>query len=198
MIASETSNSQSLAWLFFALLTVASWGVYGVFLHSGQMAMNDPVHGRYKAFLCVGVAYFITAVLAPLAMLLLKGASWTFTPGGIGWSLVAGIVGAIGAFGVLLAFGAEGTPAVVMSIVFAGAPVVNALYSLTLHPPAGGWQKLPWQFVLGIILAALGGCLVSLYKPAPAGPPAKAVIAPSAASHPALAQVPNSPALERR
>jgi hypothetical protein len=55
-----------------------------------------------------------------------------------------------------------------MSIVFAGAPVLNALYSLILHPPAGGWQKLPWQFVLGLALAATGGCLVSLYKPAPA------------------------------
>jgi hypothetical protein len=54
-----------------------------------------------------------------------------------------------------------------MSIGFAGAPVVNAIYSLMLHPPAGGWQKLPWPFVLGILLAAVGGCLVSLYKPAP-------------------------------
>ena len=58
-----------------------------------------------------------------------------------------------------------------MSIVFAGAPVLNALYSLALHPPAGGWQKLPWPFVLGLLLAALGGCLVTLYKPAPAPGP---------------------------
>ena len=174
MIPPATSNSHSLAWLFFALLTVASWGVYGAFLHTGQVAMNDPVHGRYKAFLFVGVAYFITAVLAPLAMLVFKGASWSFPARGIGWSLFAGIVGAIGAFGVLLAFGAKGTPAVVMSIVFAGAPVVNALYSLVVHPPAGGWTKLPWPFVLGIALAAGGGCLVSLCKPAPAAPPGKA------------------------
>lgn len=171
IIPPSSSQSPGLAWLLFSLLTVASWGVYGVFLHNGQTAMNDPVHGRYKAFLFVGVAYFITAVLAPLAMLVLKGASWNFPARGIGWSLFAGIVGAIGAFGVLLAFGAKGTPAVVMSIVFAGAPVVNALYSLVLHPPAGGWAKLPLPFVLGIVLAALGGCLVSLYKPAPAAPP---------------------------
>ena len=58
-----------------------------------------------------------------------------------------------------------------MSIVFAGAPVVNALYSLWLHPPAGGWGGLKPQFVLGIALAAVGGCLVTFYKPAPA--PAK-------------------------
>ena len=77
----------------------------------------------------------------------------------------------MGAFSVLLAFGAKGSPAVVMSIVFAGAPVLNALYSLILHPPAGGWQKLPLPFILGIVLAAVGGCLVSLYKPASAPPP---------------------------
>jgi hypothetical protein len=142
--------------------------------------MHDPVNGRYKAFLCVGVAYFLTAVLAPLAVLWLKGATWSFSAGGVGWSITAGIVGAVGAFGTLLAFGAKGTPAVVMSIVFAGAPVVNALYALALHPPAGGWQKLPWPFVLGILLAAIGGCLVSLYKPAPAAPSAKsAMVAPA-------------------
>ncbi len=160
-------HSQHQSWLFFSLITVGCWGLYGAFLHSGQMGMQDPVHGRYKAFLCVGMAYFLTAVLAPLAILLAKGASWTFAPSGIAWSLFAGIVGAAGAFSVLLAFGAKGSPAVVMSIVFAGAPVLNAIYSLVLHPPAGGWQKLPVQFVLGLVLAAVGGCLVSLYKPNP-------------------------------
>ena len=161
-------SSQHQSWLWFALVTVGCWGLYGAFLHSGQTGMQDPVHGRYKAFLCVGIAYFLTAVLAPLLVLLAKGASWHFTPAGVTWSLLAGIVGAAGAFSVLLAFGAKGSPAVVMSIVFAGAPVLNAIYSLVLHPPAGGWLKLPAPFVLGIVLAAVGGCLVSLYKPAPA------------------------------
>ena len=128
-----------MAWLGWAMLTVVSWGVYGVFLHTGAMGMADPANGRIKAFLFVGVAYFLTAVLAPLAILALNGASWDFPAKGLWWSLIAGIVGAIGALGVLLAFGAKGTPAVVMSIVFAGAPVVNALYALVTHPPAGGW-----------------------------------------------------------
>jgi hypothetical protein len=121
-------------------------------------------------------------VLAPLAVLWIKGATWSFTARGVGWSLVAGIAGAAGAFSVLLAFGAKGTPAVVMSIVFAGAPVINAIYSLILHPPAGGWQKLPWPFVLGILLAAIGGCLVSLYKPAPGVAAPKATLAQTAQS----------------
>jgi uncharacterized membrane protein YeaQ/YmgE (transglycosylase-associated protein family) len=141
------------------------------------MGMSDPVHGRYKAFLFVGLAYFLTAVLAPLAILLLKGATWSFTARGALWSLFAGIVGAAGAFSVLLAFGAKGSPAVVMSIVFAGAPVINALYVLAMNPPEGGWQKLPLPFILGIVLAAVGGCLVTLYKPAPAAHGAKPVAA---------------------
>ncbi|MEO7298821.1 MAG: hypothetical protein ABI042_09625 [Verrucomicrobiota bacterium] len=166
-------------WLIFALMTVVTWGVYGVFLHTGQTNMADPVNGRYKAFLFVGLAYFLTAVLAPLAVLMMKGASWNFPAKGMGWSLIAGIVGALGAFGVLLAFGAKGTPPVVMSIVFAGAPVVNALYSIWQHPPAGGMASIKPQFFLGILLAAVGGCLVTLYKP---NPPAPKPIAPQVSS----------------
>jgi hypothetical protein len=171
IVPHHTSDSPGPAWLYFSLLTVASWGVYGVLLHSGQAAMSDPLHGRYKAFLWVGLAYFATAVLAPLGVLLWQGASWKFTTAGAGWSLLAGVAGAVGAFGVLLAFGAKGAPAVVMSIVFAGAPVVNAAVSLLWHPPPGGWQRLPAPFLLGLVLAAVGGCLVTLYKPAPAPPP---------------------------
>ena len=160
-------------WLVFALMTVVSWGVYGIFLHTGQMEMKDAVNGRYKAFLFVGLAYFLTAVLAPLALLMMRGADWNYPRSGMLWSLIAGIAGAAGAFCVLLAFGAKGTPAVVMSIVFAGAPVVNAIYSIVQHPPAGGWGSIRPQFYLGIVLAALGGCLVTFYKPNPPAPKAK-------------------------
>jgi len=158
-----------MSWLVFALMTVVSWGLYGAFLHTGQMGMADPVNGRYKAFLFVGLAYFLTAVLAPLLLLKLQGATWTFPAKGALWSLLAGAVGALGAFCVLLAFGAKGTPPVVMSIVFGGAPLVNALYSLVLHPPEGGWSSIRWPFYVGLLLAALGGCLVTLYKPGPSG-----------------------------
>ena len=167
------AGGPGMTWLVYAFMTVASWGIYGILLHTGQVAMGDPVHGRYKAFLFVGIAYFITAVLAPLAMLKINGATWSFSAGGMGWSLAAGIAGAIGAFCVLLAFGAKGSPAVVMSIIFAGAPVVNAVVALSLHPPKGGFGSLRWQFVAGILLAALGGFLVTLYKPGPG--PAKPV-----------------------
>jgi drug/metabolite transporter (DMT)-like permease len=168
-------------WLIFALMTVVSWGLYGIFLHSGQVAMKDQSNGLFKAFLFVGLAYFLTAVLAPLAMLAIRKTDWIFPPAGMGWSLLAGIVGAAGAFCVLLAFsskgmvfGTRGTPTVVMSIVFAGAPIVNAVVAMISNPPAGGWGKVRWQFYLGIVLAAAGGCMVTYFKPPSATPHAPA------------------------
>lgn len=162
------STPQSNLWIAFALLTVATWGLYGVFLHSGKSYMDDSVNGGFKAFFWVGIAYFLIAVLAPAAMLLARGASWSMPAKGITWSLLAGTVGAIGAFGVLLAFGARGQPAVVMSIIFAGAPIVNAVVALSMHPPAGGVSAIRWPFFAGIVLAATGGTLVTLFKPGPA------------------------------
>ena len=90
-------------WLIFVFMTVSAWGLYGVFLHQGQVSMADPVHGRYKAFLFVGLAYLLAAVIGSALMLILNGSDWQFTSKGISWSFVAGIVGSIGAFGVLLA-----------------------------------------------------------------------------------------------
>jgi hypothetical protein len=163
----EAANVQQThyTWLYFALMTVFTWGLYGVLLHTGQVSMGDPVNGRYKAFLFVGIAYFITAVLAPAVVLFAKSAAWSFPAKGMTWSLIAGAAGAAGAFCVLLAFGAKGTPTVVMSIVFAGAPIVNAITSTLVHPPAGGWSSMRWQFIAGIVLAALGGFLVTMYRP---------------------------------
>ena len=173
----DAQSQPGMTWLAFALLTVVSWGVYGIFLHTGQLGMQDPVNGRYKAFLFVGIAYFLVAVLAPLLMLVLSGASWDYPAAGMAWSLIAGIVGAVGAFGVLLAFGAKGNPAVVMTIVFSGAPVVNAIVALSQHPPEGGLGTIKAPFWLGMVLAVVGGALVTKFKPAPPAPkkPAAAV-----------------------
>ena len=153
----------------FTMLTVVTWGIYGILLHKGQVAMGDPANGRYKAFLFVGIAYFLTAVLAPLLLLMTRGAAFSgYTSTGSWWSLIAGIAGAIGAFGVILAFGAKGKPPEVMAIVFAGAPVANAALSLYLTRHEIDWGRINPLFYLGIALALLGGGLVTLYKPAPA------------------------------
>jgi hypothetical protein len=176
-----------MTWLLFSFLTVLCWGVYGVYLYKGQTAMNDLANGRWKAFLFVGFAYFLVAVIAPLVMLRVNGASTNFFnyPGpGKGWSLVAGIVGAVGAFGVLLAFGAAPQPKaayvpVVMSIIFAGAPIVNA-FATIFYREKGSHVEIQWQFWVGLVLAAIGGSVVSLYKPEVILPPKP--VAPAAAA----------------
>ena len=156
-----------MTWLYFALLTVGCWGTYGILLHHGQQEMStgSPDIARYKSYLFVGIAYFLTAVLMPLLLLMKKGEAFTAYPtSGMWWSLIAGTAGSVGAFGVLLAFGAKGTPPVVMSIIFAGAPIVNAVISLIMHPPA----KMDWRFLAGIVIAAAGAFMVVKFKPAPA------------------------------
>ena len=154
-------------WLTFALLTAACWGVYGVFLHKGAMGMQDPENGRFKAFLIVGVAYYLVAIMGSIFLLMAKGAGFTMPSGGFWWSLAAGVVGALGALFVLLAFGAKGHPAVVMSIIFGIAPVINAFVAIAMHPPEGGAGSIAPQFYIGVFLALAGGALVTLYKPGP-------------------------------
>ena len=195
MPSPTSASSSSSTWILFSLLTVACWGVYGVYLHRGQteIGLTDPM-ARYKAFLFVGFAYFLVAVIAPLVMLRLSGkpgaTNFIAYPGaGQMWSLIAGIVGAVGAFGVLLAFGAAPQPKasyvpVVMSIIFAGAPIVNAIVSMLYHPPHGGLNEVKWQFWAGIIIAAVGGSMVALFKPdAPAPKPAAKPGTEQAAKH---------------
>ncbi len=123
------------------------------------------------AFLWVGLAYFLTAVIAPLIILKIKGGPidfWAYPDKGWKWSLIAGILGAIGALGVLLAFGASPNPPiyvpVIMSIIFAGAPIVNAVVNTTKE---GNWSYVKAPFILGIILAAVGGYLVTKNPPKP-------------------------------
>ncbi|HYG75811.1 MAG TPA: hypothetical protein VEK08_12470 [Planctomycetota bacterium] len=160
-------------WVAYALVTVICWGLYGAFLNKGAVGFH---HDRMKAFLFVGVAYFLIAVLAPLALIAISGKEpkWEFKSEGIWLSLFAGTLGAIGALTVLIALNthpltlqgkAPLAASNVMSVVFAGAPIVAALYGLIVKPPKEGLMSLDWRFVAGLIMAASGGALVTLFKP---------------------------------
>ena len=48
-----------MAWVSLALSAAFSWGLYGASLHRGQTELGNPM----RAMLCVGVAYFLIAVL---------------------------------------------------------------------------------------------------------------------------------------
>ena len=142
-----------MAWQTFALMTVFSWGIYGVLLHSGRLGMlkaGDPANASMKAFLLVGIAYFVVAIVGPVFVLMANKTNWKFTGAGLSWSFVAGTAGAIGAFTLILALGAAAkggaSTANVMSLVFGGAPVVNALVSMMAHPPEGGLKSVPLGF----------------------------------------------------
>jgi hypothetical protein len=164
-------------WLYFALLTVFSWGVYGVILHKarGYMPMGaEAPHASLKAFLFVCIAYALIGVVAAV-MLKVRGSNWSLTGDGIRWSLIAGSAGAVGAFTLVLALGAASpiykaaAAAAVMPIVFGGAPVVNTVVAMLLHPPTGGLRAIPAPFILGCVLAASGAFLVAKYAPSNTG-----------------------------
>lgn len=180
-------------WLVFAVLTVFSWGVYGVLLHKGRgnMPMGpEAPHAGLKAFLFVCIAYALIG-LAAAAVLKWRGSDWSFSPGGIRWSLIAGAAGAVGAFTLILALGAaaplykSAAAAAVMPIVFAGAPIVNTVVAMALHPPPGGVRSLPVPFMAGCILAAVGAFLVARYAPNNTGTVPAATAEKSAAASPA-------------
>ena len=174
-------------------MTVLSWGVYGVLLHKGRgnMPMGpEAQHASLKAFLFVCIAYALIG-LATAALLKLRGSNWSFTGGGIKWSLVAGAAGAIGAFTLVLALGAAAqtykgaAAAAVMPIVFGGAPIVNTIVAMALHPPEGGLKALPVPFILGCLLAAGGAFLVAKYAPSNTGAASKSAAAQTAPVNPA-------------
>jgi len=49
---------------------------------------------------------------------------------------------------------------------------VNAIVAIVLHPPKGG--GISPLFVMGILLAAAGGFMVTKFKPNPGPPPKSA------------------------
>jgi len=145
-------------WILFALGAALSWGLYGPALHRGQTELGNPM----RALLCVGVAYFLIGVLVPVVSLSAQGQLNGFSMKGSVGATIAGALGAVGAVCIIFAFRSGGLPTYVMPLVFAGAPLVNVLYSMWLHPPKTSPNPLLY---LGFVLAAAGGGLVLYFKP---------------------------------
>ena len=167
--------------LAFVAGAVISWGVYVPTVHRAA----EQLHSSLRAFLFVGVAYFLTAVLIPLALIFIfnyypttKGQTPNFNIGPISWGVAAGIAGAAGALCVIFAAtnAGKGGALYVAPLVFAGAPIINTIVTMTVFSPVKKLPELP--FFLGLVLAAVGAALVMIYKPKPEAPaPAPAATA---------------------
>ena len=114
------------------------------------------------AFLMVGVAYLLVAILIPGTMIARAGTWNLFTSGGMAFTLAAGVLGALGALGIVLALINGGRPNVVPPLVFAGAPAVSVFVAMLYNPPQNSPSPV---FFLGILMAAAGAGLVLAYRP---------------------------------
>ena len=148
-----------MGWIVFVAGAVLSWGAYGVLLHQGQVLLGNPL----KALLCVGAAYFLIGVLVPVTTLAAQGQLGGFETRGLLTATVAGALGAIGAACIIWAFRTGGLPVYVMPLVFGGAPIVNVLLSMVMHPPKVAPNPLLY---LGFVLASVGAGMVLYYRPA--------------------------------
>ena len=145
-------------WILFALGAALSWGLYGPVLHRGQVELGSPM----RALLCVGIAYFLIGVLVPVVNLGYSGELHSFTMKGSIAATLGGALGAVGAVCIIFAFKTGGLPTYVMPLVFGGAPLVNVLFSMWLHPPKTSPNPLLY---MGFVLAATGAGLVLYFKP---------------------------------
>ncbi|MGQ0633350.1 MAG: hypothetical protein ACT4QC_01970 [Planctomycetaceae bacterium] len=153
--------------LLFVAGAALSWGVYVPTVHEAAQSLKS----NLRAFLFVGIAYFLVAVLVPgIFIFVLKNdptakgtPNFDLVPSF--WGLAAGIAGAVGALCVIFAVtnAGKGGAIYVAPLVFAGAPIINTIATITYFHPV---KTLPdWRFFLGLALAAGGAAMVMLFKP---------------------------------
>jgi hypothetical protein len=178
-----------LLWVgLFVLGAAVSWGVYVPTVHRATNLLNS----NLRAFLFVGIAYFLVAVLVPAFFIFVlgdptvaRGKTPNFETMAMIWGIAAGIFGAAGALCVIFAAKTAGPGGAmyVAPLVFAGAPIINTLVTMAYFEPV---RTLPdWRFFTGLLLAAVGAALVMIYRPKPekghahVSPPAAVSVAAS-------------------
>jgi hypothetical protein len=145
--------------LSFIAMTILSWGIYGPLLHQGQLRMDG---SRLRPFFCVGVAYFLIAVILPMVLRATTHDRGDITLPGTLWSLAGGAAGAMGAMGIILAFTYGAKPIYVMPLVFGGAPVVSTIVSIL---DAKNLGEISPFFYAGLIVVIAGAITVLIFAP---------------------------------
>ena len=148
-----TVQEKSINWLTVIggiILTALSWGTYGSVLHKGQALMKG---SRLRPLICVGLAYFVVAVIVPLGLIQANPLAGMGSAGML--AFLAGTAGAIGAFGIILSFTFGGKPIYIMPLVFGGAPVVN-----TLVASYGNYGQIGPLFIMSLTVVIVGAVMV--------------------------------------
>ena len=171
-------------WLLYVTLAGLAWGTYVPLIFYGGSELGGKPASRLLAILCVGVAYFLIAVVFPGVSLYLtpaeKQPAWNSATG-LTFASLAGAAGALGAICVIFATKsaieaarATGRPPAtyklyIAPLIFGLAPVINTLVSIFWHPRAAdplhfGVLTPHWALWLGIVLVGLGAGLVLYSK----------------------------------
>jgi len=174
-------------WWGYVVLAGLAWGTYVPIIFYGGSELGGKSGSRLMAILCVGVAYFVLAVLIPLALFLGGQEQWPpLKTTGLVFSGLAGVAGAVGAICVVFASRAaveagreiavtrpEFNPAsfrlLIAPLIFGLAPVINTLLSMVWHPRPGeplhfGLELPGWKLLAGIVLVSAGVFLVLYSK----------------------------------
>jgi hypothetical protein len=172
-------------WLLYVALAGLSWGTYVPLIFYGGSELGGKPGSRIMAILCVGIAYFVIAVLYPLFAFTTKQYEWPeITTTGLTFSGLAGVAGAVGALCVIFATkSAMGMAAAdraagltpgnyklyIAPLIFGLAPIINTLVSVFWHPKEGqpfhfGFELPGWKLWLGILLVGAGAALVLFSK----------------------------------
>jgi hypothetical protein len=179
----------NIPWWGYVIGAGLAWGTYvPLVFYGGTELTTRPgtIGGRLASILAVGVAYFVLAVLVPIALMATRDdAKPEWKSIGLVFSGLAGIAGAVGAICVIFASKAavdaaklEGaiTPhdiaryrIYIAPLIFALAPFINTIISLVWHPKPGdpwnfGLDVPGWKLPVGIALVAIGTFLVLYSK----------------------------------
>lgn len=169
--------------ILFALGTALFWGCYGPTIGNAQTPRVDgkpllPPDGwtPFKPYVFIGIAYLVIAIAGGLAMMKVKGDSFSYSaavPGVEGmthyipakWGFLAGCLGAFGALCLTTAMmTSRGNALLVMPIVFGGAVSVTAIVSIIKLRGHGPLEINPLLWV-GMILTVAGVVLVAMNTP---------------------------------
>ncbi len=148
-------------WMWFVLATIIFWGAYVPMIHHGQQAFGTK-NSALRTFLFIGLAYFLVSAVVLTYTVLTKAEPLAFTRSGVSLSMAAGILGALGALGIVFAMKSGGKPLAVAPLVFAGAPIMSTFVAMMWDKP----DRPPGlMFYVGIATAALGAAMVLRYRP---------------------------------